>query len=86
MKASVAIAIALASSKYFLYRSYNILITSAFLSRSLYSSDFIFHKAGSDQYTSIVSRRFLHSLSFFFSVTIMIITRPQLANTEKIDQ
>ena len=49
MKASVAIAIALASSsvatgKYSLYRSYNTLFTSAFLSPSLYSLDFIFQR------------------------------------------
>ena len=49
MKASVATAIALASSsvasgKYSLYRSYNTLYTSAFLSPSLYSSDFIFQR------------------------------------------
>ena len=49
MKASVAIAIALASSsvapgKYSLYRSYNTLYASAFLSPSLYSSDFIFQR------------------------------------------
>ena len=69
MKASVAIAIALASSsvatgKYSLYRSYNTLYTSAFLSPSLYSSDFIFQNQVAIYIMSIISRRFLRSLSF----------------------
>ena len=72
MEASVAIAIALASSsvateKYSLYRSYNTLYTSAFLSRSLYSSDFIFHKAGSDLYSIYVNYLpQIFTVTFFF--------------------
>ena len=91
MKASVATAIALASSsiasgKYSLYHSYNTLyVQLSYLHH--FTLQILFSKAGSDLYMSIISRRFLWSLSFFFSTIItMIITRPQLANSEKIDR
>ena len=95
MKASVAIAIALASSsvapgKYSLYRSYNTLYTSAFLSRLLYCSDFIFQRQVAIYIyltLNIIYISIYIYISYiyltFFSVIIMIITRPQLANTEK---
>ena len=84
MKASVAIAIALASSsvapgKYFLYRSYNTLYASASLSRSLYSSDF-FSTRQVAIYICQLSPADFTVIFFFFSAIIKIITRPQLAN------